>query len=437
MHRRNGLVLLFIALLIGLSAVAVARPNIRLGSFSREGIKLGLDLRGGTHLVYQADFTGVAEGDKGAKMDEAMFNIERRVNAFGVSEPVLQRQGEDRIVVELPGVRDVKQAISLIGTTARLEFREQRTGAGGQEEWAPAVGILNGQEKVLTGEFLKSSRVEVDAQGKSVVAFQWDGDGAVLFEQVTTRLLKKPLGIFLDEEMISAPIVQAVIKESGIIEGVPLEEAKVLAIQLNAGRLPVPLKLIQQEDVDAFLGKDSLAKSILAGEIGLGMVLLFMVIYYRVPGAVASLALLVYGLLVLATFKLLPVTLTLPGVAGFILSVGMAVDANVLIFERMKEELMAGRTLRAAIGAGFNRAWPSIRDSNVSTFITCGILYWFGSASGETSIMGFALTLAIGVAASMFTAIVVTRAFLGPVLGSPLANRLGLFTIIGPKRREA
>ncbi|TRZ93285.1 MAG: protein translocase subunit SecD [Dehalococcoidia bacterium] len=244
------------------------------------------------------------------------------------------------------------------------------------------------------------------------VAFEWDEEGAVLFEQITKRNLHKPLGIYLDGEPISWPTVQAVIEERGVITGLSMEEARTLAIQLNSGSLDVPLKIIQEQDVDATLGADSIKKSIIAGAIGLALIVLFMVLYYRVSGFVAICALVVYSVLLAAIFKLVPITLTLPGVAALILSIGMAVDANVLIFERMKEELRSGRTLGAAVETGFNRAWPAIRDSNVTTFIACIVLYWFGGTLGAFMVRGFALTLFIGVALSMFSAIVVTRTFL-------------------------
>ncbi|MFQ5826424.1 MAG: protein translocase subunit SecD, partial [Dehalococcoidia bacterium] len=289
----------------------------------------------------------------------------------------------------------------------------------------------DGQEKHLTGRFLKrNNRVVLRSPtNEPVVEFEWDEEGGILSEQITSRLMGKPMGIFLDDELVSGPIVEGIIKERGIITGLTLEEARTLAIQLNAGALPVPLKIIQRQDVDAILGADSLQKSLLAGQIGLALVLLFMVLYYRLPGLVAAAALIVYGILVLSLFKLWPVTLTLAGIAAFILSLGMAVDANVLIFERMKEELRGGRTLGAAIERGFNRAWPAIRDSNVTTFIICGILYWFGSTFGASTIMGFALTLFIGVATSMFSAIVVTRTFLRFLVRLPLARRPDLFRV--------
>lgn len=397
----------------------------RLG---RQGLTLGLDLKGGSHLVYEADLSqkDPAQSDNDA-MRGVLDKIERRVNAYGVTEPIIQRQGHDRILVQLPGVRDVDEAVRLIGQTAELDFREVELDETGQlvldeegrEHWAKATATgSDGQEKQLTGKYLKpnASVVLAPQTNEPEVAFEWNGEGAVLFEQITERNLQKPLGIFLDEQLISAPTVQAVIKEKGVITGLDLEEARLLAIQLNSGSLDVPLKVIQEQDVDATLGADSIEKSLVAGLIGLALIVLFMLLYYRVSGLVATCALIVYGVLLTAIFKMVPITLTLPGIAALILSIGMAVDANVLIFERMKEELRSGRTLGAAVEVGFNRAWPAIRDSNITTFIACIVLYWFGGTLGAFMVRGFALTLFIGVALSMFSAIIVTRTFLRIVI---------------------
>jgi preprotein translocase subunit SecD len=420
--RGSAYILIFILILLGFGIWAV----FPLGSekFGRKGLTLGLDLRGGSHIVYEAD---LSKKDPSQSDDDVMQGvlgkIERRVNAYGVTEPIIQRQGHDRILVQLPGVKNVDEAMKLIGQTAVLDFRELVVDESGKpvldeqgnEQWviAKAKGS-DGEERELSGKYLKpNAQVVLTPQtNEPEVAFEWNSEGAVLFEQITQRNLQKPLGIFLDNQLISAPKVQAVIKEKGVITGLKLEEAKTLAIQLNSGSLDVPLKIIQQQDVDATLGADSLRRSLIAGGIGLALVVLFMIIYYRIPGLVASCALVIYSILLLTIFKLVPITLTLPGIAAFILSIGMAVDANVLIFERTKEELRLGRTLGAAVEAGFDRAWPSIRDSNVSTFITCVVLYWFGGTFGAFMVRGFALTLFIAVALSMFSAIVVTRTFL-------------------------
>jgi SecD/SecF fusion protein len=440
--KRGNATLLILILLLFACCLWEIWPNN--GLFGRHDFTLGLDLKGGSYLVYQADLT---KKDPSQTDDEAMQGvlqkIERRVNAYGVTEPIIQRQGNDRIVVQLPGVKDINEAVKLIGQTAQLDFREEKLDANGQPvidengnpEWIKAMAKgSDGMEKELTGQYLKpNSQVNLEQQtNKPEVAFEWNSEGAILFEEITQRNLKKPLGIFLDNQLISAPTVQSVIKEKGVITGLSLDDAKNLAIQLNSGSLDVPLTVIQQMDVDSTLGADSLNKSLLAGEIGLAAVILFMLVYYRMPGLVASIALVIYGSLVLAIFKIIPVTLTLPGIAGFIISIGMAVDANVLIFERTKEELRAGRTLGAAVEEGFKRAWPSIRDSNISTFITCIVLYWFGNTFGAFMVKGFALTLFIGVAVSMFSAIMVTRVFLRALMGSGMVKSLVAYGVSRP-----
>jgi preprotein translocase subunit SecD len=352
--------------------------------------------------------------------------IERRVNAYGVAEPQIQTRGNDRVIVQLPGLRDPEEAKKLIGQTAKLEFMEQ----GSDGQWTPATGTLNGQQVPLTGAFLVPGRQQVTFQGRAglpEVAFEFNGDGAQLFQQITSRLVGKPLGIFLDGQRVSAPIVQAVLSSNGVITGLGLDEARLLALQLNAGALPVPVSIEEERTVDATLGADSVRKSIVAGEIAMIVVIAFMLLYYRLPGLAASGALIIYALITLSIFKLIPVTLTLAGIAGFILSVGMAVDANILIFERMKEELRSGKTIAAAIHSGEDRAWPSIRDSNTSTLITCAVLYFFGQQFGATIIMGFALVLGIGVVVSLFSAIVVTRLFLELLLSQSWAHSPRLF----------
>lgn len=380
--------------------------------FMRKGMTLGLDLQGGVDVVLEADLSEVPTGEKERALEGARQVIERRVNAFGVTEPVIQVQGNDRISVQLPGLQS-EEAKALIGRTAQLEFREQVPDpATGIPSWQPAQAPgSDGAMKTLTGAYFKPNAQAVVNQqtGRPEVAFELTDEGAVLFEKITQRLVQKPLGIFLDEQLVSAPIVQAVLRDRGIITGLTLQEAQTLAIQLNAGALPVPVKIIKEQSVEAILGADSVRKSIIAGEIGMLAVVLFMVSFYRVPGLLASIALINYTVLLLALFKLIPVTLTISGIAAFIISVGMAVDANVLIFERMKEELRTGRTVSSAIEAGFDRAWPSIWDSNVATLIICGILYWFGNNFGASMVTGFAVTLAIGVAVSMFSAVFVTR----------------------------
>ncbi|MDP2948855.1 MAG: protein translocase subunit SecD, partial [Chloroflexota bacterium] len=379
----------------------------------------------------------------------------------------------NRLAVELPGISQ-EEARDLIGKTALLEFREpQRDEQGnnflckndagetftapasvssiardangdltlcqpigatapmGSLVWAPAKGMgSDGQEKVLTGRFLKAggAGLTFDSLGTPFVELKFNSEGGKLFEQITTRLVGLPMAIFLDDEVISAPTVkQAISGGNGVIEGLSVDEGRTLSIQLNAGALPVPLRVIQESTVDATLGDDSVRKSVQAGEIGILAVIAFMILYYRLPGILASLALVTYTSVVLMIFKLWPVTLTLAGIAAFVLSVGMAVDANILVFERVKEELRAGRSLVTAIETGFNRAWSSIRDSNVSTLITCVILWWFADQFGASLVKGFAITLAIGVLVSMFSALIVTRTFLRLTVGTLAARRLGWF----------
>ncbi len=451
MTRSRNIGLILILVLTALLAWAVITPRIDLpmpgkdengrpNRFIREGFSLGLDLRGGTYLTMEADLSKIGANERPEDaLKGAMDIIQRRVNAYGISEAVVQRQtGGNRVIVQLPGVKDVNEAIKLIGQTAQLEFKEQKvnekgepaTDAQGNPEWVAAKGKnSNGDEVALTGaSLLRNAGVSLQPPlNEPIVQFEWNDEGAALFEQITTRLVNKRLGIFLDNQLISAPTVRAVIKKRGIIEGMTIREAELLSIQLNAGALPVPMKIVQQLDVDATLGADSLRKSFVAGEIGVAAVILFMVLYYRLPGFVASLALGVYGILLLAIFKLWPITLSLPGVAGFILSLGMAIDANVLIFERMREEMRGGRTVVAAAETGFHRAWPAIRDGNFTTIISAVILLWFGSRFGAVQVTGFAVTLIIGVLTSMITAIIVTHSFLRAFLATGFAKTAWMF----------
>jgi preprotein translocase subunit SecD len=411
--------------------------------FDRQEMRMGLDLQGGLHIVYQADLSGVAPEDRDSAMEGAKEILANRINPLGVTEPIIQRQGEDRILVELPGIDISDAEKERLARVDILEFGEQ---AAADEEakwenelgrWKPAMGVVNGEELELTSRYFKTNTyVTRNDLGKILLIFEWDEIGAQLSEQVTSRLIGQPLAIFDgdvallgDNGVPIAPIVQSVITDRGQIEGLSLDEATSLSNQLNFGRLPVPLTILYDQTVSPTLGGDFVDMSLKAGIIGIILVMLFMIIYYRLPGFIASLALVFYGALVLAIFKLIPVTLTLAGIGGFILSIGMAVDANVLIFERMKEEFATGRTLGAAIDAGFSRAWTAIRDSNVTTFIVCAILYWLGSSIAESApVQGFALTLFIGVAVSMFTAIVVTRSLLRLFVGTRLAKRTALFS---------
>jgi preprotein translocase subunit SecD len=420
--------LIFILVLFGFalwSVVPLSRDIL-----GRQGLTLGLDLQGGSQLVYSANLSAKDPSQTDAQaLDGVKMAIERRVNDSGITGTTVQLMQNAQgsfILVQLPGVKNITQALNLIGQTAQLDFREQVIGAGGNITWVPAKAVgSNGTEEELTGKYLKpNATVVVNTNtNKPEIRFEWDAEGAILFREITTRDLGKPLGIFLDNKLISAPTVNEVIGASGVITNNAwtlnnLEEPNTLAIQLNSGALDVPLTLVERTDIGASLGADSIHKSLTAAEIGVAILLLFLLLYYRLPGLVACLALGIYGVVLLMIFKLVPVTLTLPGLAGFIVSFGMAVDANVLIFERMKEELRGGRSLAAAVEAGFNRAWPAIRDSNITTFIACIVLFWLGGTIGAFMVRGFALTLFIGVALSMFTAIIVTRTFLRLIMGS-------------------
>ncbi|MSP12966.1 MAG: protein translocase subunit SecD [Chloroflexi bacterium] len=432
----------------------------------------GLDLQGGLQVLLQGknpDGT-VPNADQ---MVAAKGIIENRVNGLGVSEPLIQISGQDKIVVELPGITNPDEAIKTLGGTGLMEFVDAgdtpfpvgslvrtdlsttgevvtpatqtnisstttsgitdttgvsqtagvtdtqgvtTTGAAvtGSPTPTPTEAPIFNQtfHTVMTGNMLTDAQLQFDqTTNQPIVGFTLNSEGARIFGDYTRANVGKYLVIVLDKRVISSPVINGPIPDGqGVIQGsFTVESARNLAIQLKYGSLPVPLEVVQRSTVGPSLGQDSVRKSLIAGAIGLAVVIIFMLTYYRMPGILASLALLIYATFTFAVFKLIPVTLTLPGIAGFILSVGMAVDANILIFERMKEEIRSGRTLGGAIEAGFLRAWPSIRDSNFSTFITCGILYWFGSLFGASIVKGFALTLFIGVAISMFTAITVTR----------------------------
>jgi preprotein translocase subunit SecD len=432
LRRRIIYLLIFILVLFGFSLWSIVPLDRNV--FGREGLRLGLDLAGGSYLVYQTDLSQVQAGTEAGIMEGVKGVIERRINALGISEPVVsvqQQEGSYSIAIQIAGVNETEQAKAMIGRTALLEFREQDAGGN----WTVATGTVNGEELPLTSKYFKvNTSVTVDQYGQPLLLFEWDATGAQLSKQITTRLLGKYLAIYLGDEPlrgedghIIAPKVNEVIEDKGEIEGLSLADADELSLLLNAGRMPVSLgRWVEQggskvfeadvplyeKTVDATLGADSIQKSIRAAEIGIVVLLLFMILYYRLPGLVACLALGIYGVVLLAIFKLVPVTLTLPGIAGFIVSFGMAVDANVLIFERMKEELRGGRSLGAAVEAGFNRAWTAIRDSNITTFIACIVLIWLGGSLGALMVRGFAITLFIGVAMSMFSAITITRTFL-------------------------
>jgi preprotein translocase subunit SecD len=386
--------------------------------------RLGLDLRGGLQALLEADVPADQEVSS-EDLQTTRQILENRANGLGVSEVIMQTAPPRRIVAEFPGLQNPEEVVNALQQTALLEFVDfgsNPLGDGTVVETytgdTPPEGQANVYHTVMTGAQLKSVGVTTDQLGNTVVSFELESEGATIFAEYTTNNVGNYLGIVLDKRVISAPRVdQAITSGSGIIRGnFTIDTANALAVQLRYGSLPIPVKVVESRSVGPTLGEESVRRSIIAGIIGLSVVILFMLIYYRLPGFVASLALACYALFSLMLFKLIPIVLTLPGFAGFILSIGMAVDANILIFERLKEELRSGKNLWQAIELAWKRAWPSIRDSNFSTIITCVILFWFGSAFGASMVKGFALTLAIGVGVSLFTAIIVTRTFLHAVL---------------------
>jgi preprotein translocase subunit SecD len=390
-------------------------------------IRQGLDLKGGSHLLFEADMTGIPDSDRENAINSSKEIISRRVDLYGVTEPLIQssiNNGNYRIIVELPGVSDTKEAIALIGQTAQLDFREEPPKEWLEsEEASPSedtvASIISYTPTDLTGKDLTKAEVQFDQSrgGSPVVGLQFTSDGKNKFAEITKRNIGKRLAIFLDDMLLTAPIVnQAITNGDAIISGdFSIEEARSLAIQLNAGALPVPVKVIEERTVGATLGQDSVYKSIRAGVIGLSIVIAFMALYYGWLGIIADMALVVYGLLTLAIYKLIPITLTLPGLAGFVLSVGMAVDSNILIFERMKEEQRRGKAWQVAMELGFGRAWDSIKDANVATLITTFVLlnpFEWSLLPTSGMARGFAITLGLGVLISLFTGIMVTRTFL-------------------------
>lgn len=405
-----------------------SRAHFHIGHAPSRPYRLGLDLLGGTHLVYQADLSQVADS-KADAMQGIRDVIERRVNFFGVSEPVVQVSGQDRLVVELAGISDVNQAIQLIGETPFLEFKEEKPDTQEILEAQQNGERLDEDPFVstgLSGKHIQRAQVVFDQTvGTPQVNLTLNDEGKTLFADITKRNVGKRVAIYLDGVPISVPVVQTEIPDGhAVITGkFTIGEAKLLATRLNSGALPVPIHLLSQQTVGASLGADSLAKSLHAGVYGLLIVALFMMVFYRLPGVISVIALSIYVLIVLAVYKVMPVTLTLAGIAGFILSLGMAVDANILIFARMKEELKAGRPLSTAMHEGFRRAWLSIRDGHVTTLIGAIVLYMF-----TTSIVkGFALTLGIGVLTSLFTATVVSRSFLNAFIRPVFEKRSWLF----------
>ncbi len=467
---------------------------------------LGLDLQGGTQLIYEADVTKIPESDRAGAMESARDVIERRVNTFGVSEPLVQvnrgASGEYRIIAELAGVKDVEEAIQMIGETPILEFKEQNTAAINEAlesvqvvdeegsvatttEEIPSLDLnLNPedawQNTELTGKYLKRAILQFNPNdGTPEVSLEFNSEGAQMFEDITARNVGQPVAIFLDGYVISAPTVnEKITGGQAVISGqFNIEEAKLLVKRLNSGALPVPISLVSQKTVEASLGAKSVDNSLQAGLIGLLLVSIFMIIIYRLPGLLSVFSLAAYGIIMLAIFKaipiaialpmifvmialifhtfnelkvfdgslallfvvmgillffyaLQPITLSLSGIAGLILSLGMAVDANILIFARTNEELKQGKTISQALSDGFKRAWPSIRDGNISTLITCLILMFFGTSS----IQGFGTTLFIGISVSLFSAIVITRILTIVALGDWVEKRRWLLGVRSIKK---
>ncbi|MDI3340187.1 MAG: protein translocase subunit SecD [Sphaerobacter sp.] len=452
---------LILILLLTLAAVWVDLPDQVLDPFGWKGDRIavheGLDLQGGLQVILEARPPAGQTVSRDALLG-TRDTIERRINALGVSEPLIQTRGDDQIVVELPGIKDPEAAVNILKETALLEIINPNgqylpVGTVVNTTLGPAESVGTGSpaatpgatpnaspeatpgtrgstgsdtsdqatpepagpvyETIVTGADLKDAYPTTDPNtGVLVVGFELKPEAAQKFFDFTSSHIGEPMSIVVDKRVISTATINDAIRDTGVIQGMPAKEVNALALQLKSGALAVPLEVVQSRTVGPTLGQDSIEKSIVAGVVGLGLVALFMILFYRVPGVLSVIALLIYTALVFALFKLIPVVLTLAGIAGFILSIGMAVDANVLIFSRMKEELRLGHPVRRAIEAGFDHAWPSIRDSNISTMITCVILYWFGRYTGASIIQGFALTLFIGVAISMFTAITVTRTLL-------------------------
>jgi protein-export membrane protein SecD len=420
----------FLILIIGVLAVIFDFvPGLTVPDSSEAGsrvieTKLGLDLQGGLRVEYQAQPAGGKTPDAAA-LGVIRTIVENRVNATGVSEPVVTTQGSDRIVVELPGVSDPNSIRRLVGQTGRLDF----VPLGATQKTKGDTVDENEFPPLFSGTELNSATIGTGQTGLRTVNFTLKDAGAKLFADYTAANVGKYFAIVLDGKVISAPVINSAIPGGNVeIEspgGFSLKEATEIVTVLQFGSLPFPITELSNQQISATLGEQFFNQSLLAGIVGILLVMGFMLIYYRMPGAIASFALIYYSLVVLAIFRLIPVTLTLAGIAGFVLSIGMAVDANILIFERMKEELRVGKSLPAAVEAGFGRAWNSILDSNVSSLITATILYLFGSST----IRGFALVLIIGVLVSMFSAIVVTRTILRAVVAQPWSRRASLYGV--------
>lgn len=422
MTRNRILAVFFILLIVGLSYGIYASERMPNSFFARFPFKLGLDLAGGTELTYRADVSKIDPAEVSGSMEVLRDLIERRVNIFGVSEPIIQVEEasvlagnagsdkEQRLIVGLPGVTDINEAVELIGKTPLLEFKLLKKGAEDK--------LLNSDnldelfiDTELTGRYLEKSYLEfIQTSNEPVVSLVFNDEGRKLFADITKNHVDEVLAIFLDNEAISLPVIRQEITDgqAQISGNFSATEARDLVRDLNYGALPVPIELIGTESVGASLGEAALYAGVRAGIVGLLLVALFLILWYRFPGLIATVSLILYTVLSLVIFKLIPVTMTAAGLAGFILSIGMAVDANVLVFERLREELKKGKNIHDAVREGFARAWYSIRDSNISSLITALVLFWVGTSS----VKGFALTFGIGVLVSMFTAITASRIFL-------------------------
>jgi preprotein translocase subunit SecD len=447
--------LIFVLLIAGIALSIVFAPEGRW-LFNRDvSVRLGLDLRGGIQVLLRA-----AEPVERSVMQTAAGVIERRINGLGVAESVVQLSGNDRIIVEIPGIDNPEQAIETLRGTGKLEFIDTKgeflapgtivrtTGSPnpvalrptatvtGTEEITPTVPEGPIYESITDGKDLDLNAVQPpQIAGQSLtnqfaVPFAFTGESARRLEQFTAANIQRPMCIVLDNQVFSCPVVQAaLIGGRGEITTSTRQDAEQIYTQLKYGALPVPLQVESSRTVSASLGQGSVDASIVAGLVGLLTVALFMILFYRLPGFLATVALLLYTVISFALYQLIPVTLTLPGIAGFILSIGVAVDANVLIFARLKEELRRGRSLNASIDAAFVEAWPAIRDSSVATLITCTILFMFGNTFGVSLIKGFALTLGLGILLSLFTAMVVTRTFLHVINPLPFAQNPWLYEL--------
>lgn len=457
MQRQRSLLALILVLVIAAIAVIVSIP-----------VPLGLDLRGGSQLTIQVKPSAEIKQITERELDGVKKVVEGRINGLGVSEPIIQTVGTDKVLVQLPGVNDPKEAERVLGVTAQLEFRQQkpnteiqlaaflRSNAELKEKQTQLqksgdqaaikknledlqnnnqaiAELFESTDPPLSGKYLKDAYGEPTQQGQAWnVAIRFNDKGGELFAKITKNLAGtgRTIGIFLDNEIISSPVVGVEFAATGITGGSAVitgnftpQSANDLGVQLRGGALPVPIEIAEIRTVGATLGQDSINSSIYAGIGGLVLVLIFMVVYYRLPGVIADIALVIYALLTWASFSLLQVTLTLPGIAGFILSIGMAVDANVLIFERTREELRAGKSLYRSVESGFYRAFSSILDGNVTTVIACAALFWLGAGL----VKGFALTLALGVAVSMFTAITCSRSLMFVAISIPALRKFELY----------